>query len=191
MSTARTDRTLSRLSTVWQLHGGRPGLLALAFCCAAAYAVAMHGPMLKRQQAELLERQSQLRARSLAAPAREPTRTLDEGLPAIRQRGADLARLVEIARLADVELMRGDYSTDTAGEASAGPSSGTADAVVQWHVQLPVRGSYAQLRRFIAEVLNALPHAALVGLQIDRPDTQQPWVETTLRFTLYYGWGAT
>ena len=31
-----------------------------------------------------------------------------------------------------------------------------------------------------------MPHVALDGLQIDRPDTQQADLETTLRITFFY-----
>jgi hypothetical protein len=171
----------------WQLQLGRPGLLGLALLALAVYALAVQGPALRQEQARLQARQQESAARPVVSVKRSTQAStapqLLDSLPPGSQRGADLARLIEISRHAEVELTRGDYSIE---KLSAGNDAGAADSVAQWRLQLPVRGSYAQLRRFVAELLNTIPHAALDGLQIDRPDTQQPWLETTLRVTFYY-----
>lgn len=179
---------LRQWAVAWQLALGRPGLLGLALVALAVYAVVVQGPALRQEQRELLARQQEA-AREPVVSKRRLTQAstapqLLDSLPPASQRGADLARLIEISRRTEVELTRGDYSIE---KLSASNEPGAQlDNVSQWRLQLPVRGSYKQLRRFIAELLNGVPHAALDGLQIDRPDTQQPWLETTLRVTLYY-----
>jgi hypothetical protein len=179
---------LRQWAVACQLALGRPGLLGLALVALAVYAVLVQGPALQQTQSDLLARQQDI-ANKPAASKRRVTQAstapqLLDSLPLGSQRGADLARLIEISRRTEVELTRADYSIEKLS-ASNDPGA-QADNVSQWRLQLPVRGNYAQLRRFIAELLNSIPHAALDGLQIDRPDTQQPWLETTLRVTLYY-----
>ncbi|ACB34882.1 putative transmembrane protein [Leptothrix cholodnii SP-6] len=179
---------LRQWAVAWQLALGRPGLLGLVLVALAVYAVVVQGPALRQEQRELLARQQEAAREPVVSkrrltPASTAPQLLDS-LPSASQRGADLARLIEISRRTEVELTRGDYSIE---KLSASNEPGAQlDNVSQWRLQLPVRGSYKQLRRFIAELLNSVPHAALDGLQIDRPDTQQPWLETTLRVTLYY-----
>lgn len=52
---------------------------------------------------------------------------------------------------------------------------------------LPLTGSYAGVRRFVAEVLNELPHSALESLQIERATAQAKELQATARFVLFYG----
>ena len=188
MKITTSGTPLRQWVVAWQLSFGRPGLLGLVLVALAVYAVAVHAPALRQQQGELLARQQEAATRPVVSSRRATQAStapqLLDSLPSASQRGADLAKLIEISRRTEVELTRGDYAIE---KLSAGNDPGAQiDNVSQWRLQLPVRGSYAQLRRFIAELLNSVPHAALDGLQIDRPDTQQPWLETTLRVTLYY-----
>ncbi len=186
---------LRRLGVAWRLHVGRPGLIGLIGLAAAVYLIAVEGPSLKHRQAELAQRQQALRDEAAKTPAARtrPTRmaavsnaiALLESLPPPTRRGADLARLVELAHQSKVELARGDYAVERLDAAADAAALGD-EAVSQWRLQLPVRGNYAQLRHFAAEMLNTLPHVALDGLQIDRPDTLQAELETTLRITFFY-----
>jgi hypothetical protein len=186
---------LRRLAVAWRLHIGRPGLIGLAGLLGAVYLIGIEAPSLMQRQAELARRQATQQAEAAQAPATRsrPARmaavsnaiALLESLPAPSQRGADLTRLVELSHQLKVELTRGDYAVERLDPAADAAALGD-EAISQWRLQLPVRGSYAQLRRFTAEMLNTMPHVALDGLQIDRPDTQQAELETTLRITFFY-----
>ncbi|RZS58016.1 hypothetical protein [Sphaerotilus mobilis] len=186
---------LRRLGVAWRLHVGRPGLIGLVGLLAAIYLLAVEGPSLKQRQAELAQRQASLQEEAAKAPTggQRPARlaavsnaiALLESLPPPSQRGADLTRLVELSQQLKVELARGDYAVERLDGAADAAALGD-EAISQWRLQLPVRGSYAQLRRYTAEMLNTMPHVALDGLQIDRPDTQQAELETTLRITFFY-----
>lgn len=186
---------LRRLGVAWRVHVGRPGLIGLAGLLAAVYLIAVEVPSLKQRQTQLAQRQAALQAEAAKAPAsaNRPARlaavsnaiALLESLPPPSQRGADLTRLVELSQQLKVELARGDYAVERLDAAADAAALGD-EAISQWRLQLPVRGSYAQLRRYAAEMLNTMPHVALDGLQIDRPDTQQAELETTLRITFFY-----
>ena len=191
----RGPAPLRRLAVAWRLHIGRPGLIGLAGLLGALYLIGIEAPSLMQRQADLARRQAAQQAEAAQAPATRsrPARmaavsnavALLESLPPPTQRGTDLTRLVELAHQAKVELARGDYAVERLDAAADAAALGD-EAISQWRLQLPVRGSYAQLRRFAAEMLNTLPHVALDGLQIDRPDTQQAELETTLRITFFY-----
>ncbi|MGY0194541.1 GspMb/PilO family protein [Leptothrix sp. BB-4] len=186
---------LRRLAVAWRLHIGRPGLIGLVGVLGALYLVGVEAPSLMQRQADLARRQAAAQAEAAQAPASRsrPARmaavsnaiALLESLPPPTQRGADLTRLVELSHQLKVELSRGDYAVERLDPAADAAALGD-EAISQWRLQLPVRGSYAQLRRFTAEMLNTMPHVALDGLQIDRPDTQQAELETTLRITFFY-----
>ena len=57
--------------------------------------------------------------------------------------------------------------------------------LVRYSVTLPVRGEYRQVRRFIAEVLNDMPHASLEGLNLQRQKITDPDVEAKIILALY------
>ncbi len=170
------------LKILWQARLGRPALLGLVLLLIAAVLTLVVRPHLEDRGRELDARIDAAMRRSAqqakaAAPAQRVTRPQDE-LPEFTQRSADLMTLISLARQSQVELPRADYKLE--------PVSAGDGGLVQWHVQLPVRGSYTQLRQFVASMLNGLPHAALENLQIERSDTQQSVLQTTLDLSLYY-----
>jgi hypothetical protein len=54
-----------------------------------------------------------------------------------------------------------------------------------YEIDLPVRGSYAAIRRFVERSLLALPHAALVDARFKRESARANEVQAQLRFVLY------
>jgi hypothetical protein len=113
-------------------------------------------------------------SRAVEASARPP---LPSGeLPSTRQRGRDLEWLVSAAQRAGLGLERADYSLGAA----------TAGALTRVEATLPLTGSYAGVRRFVAEVLNELPHSALESLQIERATAQAKELQATARLVLFY-----
>ncbi len=59
--------------------------------------------------------------------------------------------------------------------------------LVRYQLTLPVRGNYAQVRGFIAEVLTAVPAAALDEIGFRRDSVGATALEARIRFTLYMG----
>ncbi len=60
-----------------------------------------------------------------------------------------------------------------------------AGGIGRYQVDLPVRGSYVQIRRFIVKVLNSLPSAALDEVSFKREVVGSMELEASVRFTLY------
>jgi len=56
-----------------------------------------------------------------------------------------------------------------------------------YQMTLPVRGSYRQVREFVAGVLENVPAAALDEIGFRRDSAGNPAVEARLRFTIYLG----
>jgi len=168
---------------VWHRHLGRPAWVALGLIAALLLIQWQLRPVLLRDQARLEARRVALAAAPAPAAATEtgPRSPLPDGeLPSARQRGRDLEWLVSAAQRSGLGLERADYSLGAA----------TAGAVTRVEATLPLTGSYASLRRFVAEVLNGLPHSALESLQIERANAQSPQLQATARLVLFYGGSA-
>jgi Tfp pilus assembly protein PilO len=57
--------------------------------------------------------------------------------------------------------------------------------LLSYEIRLPVRGSYVQIRRFVAQVLEEIPAVALDELTTKREAIGQSRVEALVRFTLF------
>lgn len=169
----------NQLAVFWHRHLGRPAWVALALLAVFWLVRWQVDPVLAREQARLAARQQSLAAAAAAGPAIDPAAmgipALQE-LPSERQRGRDVAALVETAQRIGLGLERADYA-----QASAGGSD-----VTRLSATLPLTGSYAAVRRYVAEVLNELPHSALESLQIERPNAKSTQLQATARLVLFY-----
>jgi hypothetical protein len=88
-----------------------------------------------------------------------------------------LGRIHAIAVRQGVELAAGEYRIERA--------PGTR--LARYQMTLPVQGSYAQIRRFVGEVLEQVPAAALEEFTLRRDSVESPRVDARLRITLYFG----
>ncbi len=166
------------LAIAWRRHLGRPGALALLLLAVAATLQWQVRPLLQRDAQRLEARRTALAStpepRGSVAGERGPLSAAD--IPSARQRGRDLELLVATAQRAGLGLERADYSLGAA----------TAGALTRVEATLPLTGSYAGVRRFVAEVLNELPHAALESLQLERANAQAKELQATARLVLFY-----
>ncbi len=162
----------------WRQQLGRPGWVALVLLAFAALAQWQLRPLLQRDAARLEARRAALAStpapRAFDTGTRAPLSAAD--IPSARQRGRDLETLVAAAQRAGLGLERADYSLGAA----------TAGALTRVEATLPLTGSYAGVRRFVAEVLNELPHAALESLQLERATAQAKELQATARLVLFY-----
>lgn len=166
------------LRPAWHRHLGRPAWLALALLVALVAVQAQLRPALQHERDQLLARRTALAATPLAPTGErsaQPPLAAGE-LPSTRQRGRDLETLAAAVQRAGLSLERADYSAGTA----------TAGALLRVEATLPLTGSYASLRRFVADALNELPHAALESLQIERATAQASQLQATARLVLFY-----
>jgi Tfp pilus assembly protein PilO len=109
-----------------------------------------------------------------ASPAAE-LRRFYEMFPARSDAPELLSRVYSAAEDRSLLLSRGEYvrSTD--------PQTGLA----RYRIVLPVRGSYSQVREFVAATLQAVPVLALDEVSFERPKISEGEVEARIRLTLY------
>lgn len=179
-SSRRRRPIANQLRWAWQRHWGLPALLALMALTLAAWVQWQWQPVLRAEQSALQQRQRQrIELPKLNDPTLDPERASlrwIEALPGTELRGEQVRTLIDAAARSGVTLERADYAVQADG---ALPISRLA-------VTVPVNGSYAAVRRFVATVLNDLPNAALESLQLERNDTQSSQLRTTARLLLLY-----
>lgn len=176
-------RALSNRWRWWvRSHLGWPGLAGVVLLIAAAVLAVFVRPSLQAQQRALLQsyvarldQTVQVRAGDeQAQAARDPRDLMWEALPTVAERGAVIARFIENVEAGSTLVERATYENET-----------VAPGLVRTRVTVPVRGSYTAQRELVARVLNALPHAALDSVQMERtPDTDS--LNAQVRFSLFF-----
>lgn len=63
---------------------------------------------------------------------------------------------------------------------------GKSGRIVSYQVNLPVKGNYVQIRKFIVKVLNSLPSAALEGITFKRESISRGDLEAKIRFLIFF-----
>lgn len=181
---ARWQRTLplrNRFAPWWERHFGWPAIGGALLLLAIAWVQWQWLPSLHAEQQRLAARVKNLPdtgTLASAAPANLPSsslRTLHE-LPPQSQRGRDVAALIEAVERSELTLERADYAL----------APNTGGTVLRLQATLPLSGTYANVRRYVATVLNSLPNAALESLQLERASAQSPQLKATAKMVLFY-----
>ena len=166
----------------WQ---GFAGLL-LAAAAAALYFAGVNPGM--TQISELQQEALSVRAFSRSNPdaATLPPRTYETwlqhfyGLLPARASAPDLLRVMfAAARAQSLSLEQGEYKmkVDKNGR------------LLTYEIGLPVRGSYVQIRKFVADVLEQIPAIALDEIIIKREAIGDARLDASIRFTLFLNAG--
>ncbi len=173
----------NRLRWWWQLHMGWAGIAALVLGVAGGTLLATARPQIEakrnalvREQVAKLDALAQQRAKVVPGEERADSRErLHASIPSIAQRGASVAKLLDLAGASGVTFDRAEYA-----------SMDQEPNLSRLKVNLPFGGNYAQTRAVIARLLNGLPNAALDSIDIERPNTDLKTLEGTLRLSLYF-----
>jgi len=88
-----------------------------------------------------------------------------------------LARIYAAAAAKGIALESGEYKLDRK----------VGERLARYEILLPLRGSYAQIRGFVAEVLATVPAAVLEEVNLRRENVQTARLDARVRFTLYLG----
>jgi len=94
--------------------------------------------------------------------------------PPIDQLPNELERVYALARAADLQMQQSEYRLEARG------------GLVAYRVTFPMRGTYAQLRRFVGATLQEMPIAALDALRFERKKAGDTMLEAQLRLTIYF-----
>jgi len=169
----------------WSQSMGWAGAAAVLLAIAAIVIAAFVQPWLETQRSQLLRRQiQQLQSLSkqqdpgLLRPGDRDLRDIwRDGLPAIDQRGQSIKLLLKTAHQAQMQLERVEYEEEP-----------IQPGLIRVRIRMPVLGSYAQFRKLTADVLNAVPHAALDSIELEQGKTDIPGVKLQgkLLLSLYF-----
>jgi len=161
-----------------------PAGIAAAVLSVLALAMAVAVPAL-RHRADDLRAALATRAATAARPGPAPLQRLPVGeqvneyvaaFPPPTQRVDDLAELFASAERHKLQLLKGDYQYKQDAKAP----------LATWSATFPVRGDYAALKAFAADVLRQRPHASLDELHMARTDANALGLEAVVRFTFVY-----
>lgn len=163
----------------WRRHIGWWGWLFAAALLGHALLSWALLPSIAAAQREQLH--AQLVAMDLAArtsvagvPRLDPRDKLRNSFPSVSRRGESISLLLDLLRQGQVAADSADYRAE---EVDGG--------LVRLRITLPVSGGYLAIRQLIARILDALPHAALDGLALERPTDSGDRIGGQLRWSLY------
>jgi hypothetical protein len=164
---------------------GNAGLAGAALL-ALALVVFAYAPALKREAEALHEQVNHTRMQLLQIGrdvARQPDSAqqfarFQSWFPPSDRASADLRALFAAAAKHGVALPRGEYAFVRDEDATR---------LARLEVVLPVKERYGPIKAFVAEALNALPHASLSELRIERSGSNAAAaLEARVKLTLFY-----
>ena len=129
-----------------------------------------------RDRVQRLETQAGNQAR-IVNPGRPDARlaAFYDQLPAAEQAPEVVRRLHSHADDAGLVLERGEYR----------PLPDPSGRLMRYQLVLPVRGSYPQVKRFLAQAMHDTPGLALDSISLQRDQGGSPALEVQLRFTVF------
>jgi len=132
------------------------------------------------QQLRMQRNKLQLELRQAQKPAARAAASTVRGVPVVfppsTEYTADLAQIFDIAKSQGIVLASGDYR-------DADPTALGLDTRL---VDLRINENYGTLKEFLASVLNAMPHAAVQELHIERKDGAATKHQVFLKLALVY-----
>lgn len=166
----------------WADALGRTGLLALAVFIAAGVLAALALGPLRMQRDTWLQEQAAWRARTRSLPVvadapAGPQQALLRFYGSFPAGDSTVHWLSLVERAAEAQqlvLAAGEYRLERV----------PGQRLARYQMTLPVRGSYRQVRGFLAEVLRTVPAAALDDVQFKR-DGGGEQLEAKVRLSLY------
>lgn len=182
MTRAAWSRRLALLRLDAQTGMGLAGFAGAALIAGAATTIWL-APRLNHETRELQQQIEAARARAADPAARKvapdaATQVVQfrEWFPRATQSHEDVRTLFRVAAEHKIALTRGDYAAAMRRDAR----------LATYDIVLPVHATYPAVRTFVAAALNALPHASLAELRLERGASTADAVEARVHLTLYY-----
>ena len=110
-------------------------------------------------------------------PAETSLTSFYKHLPPEKSATKQMKKIYKFASVESLRLTQGEYkfTRDKAGRLGS------------YQIILPVKGSYIQVRKFIAKVMNAMPMVALDEVSFKRETIGGTEVEAKIQFTIFLG----
>ncbi|HEY0826443.1 MAG TPA: hypothetical protein VGD76_21835 [Ramlibacter sp.] len=172
------------LATEFLLSLGRPGLAgAVLLLAGLGHGLGVLLPEHQsvnglQERAERAERRAgMMRVGSDGKPqvSLSPAETLYASLPRQEELAPQVERIYAAAAAEQLALLQGEYArTEVPGT-----------RLVRYRVTLPVRGTYAQVRRFVAAATVAVPGLAIDDLNLQRKAVAEAQLEARVQFSVF------
>ena len=179
---SRGRRQAGSVWRTWRSRLGPEGLTG-ALLVASSIAAVAYAPLMREdadaRKADIEALRVQLQSTRQASPGTGggPVERLRALLPPMDSSTQDLRTLFAVAARHRVDVPKGDY---TLHHADDGGGFARLDLV------LPIKDRYVTIKALVADLLNALPHASLGELKMERPAASSPVLEARVRLTLHY-----
>lgn len=169
-----------RRLNAWLGRLGAAGVLGLGslLACAGFYlsAVVPAERELAAQQLAAERLRTRTPHQAVAADGRgDQLRRFYNLFPPVDQLTDQLEQLYSIARKSQLELSQGEYRLEKRGA-----------GLWSYRVVLPVRGTYPQVRGFVAAVLKSMPIASVDGLRFERKKAVDTQIDAQVRLTIHF-----
>jgi hypothetical protein len=132
-----------------------------------------------RERLTVLEARAAKAPRLAAAPSTESARgPLSEFygfFPPLAALPENLARVYAIAEREGLSLAKGEYRLGSSAQAG----------LTSYQALFPTTGTYVQVRRFVAGVLNEVPNASIDDLRLEKQRAEETVVASQIRLTFY------
>jgi len=162
---------------------GAPGLAALALLVPAALLLSWLPQLrLESSQAESSLVAETLSARRKGPPSARPLSSADQTrqyiaeFPPMTQSASDLESVFKAAQQHHITLAKGEYQV----------KSDPNGAFVRYTATFPLHDDFGSVKDFSADVLTALPHAAMDELRMARDSAGGTALDAVVRFTFFY-----
>jgi hypothetical protein len=171
---------MSKALNRWLRRLGAPGVLGigLLLACAGFWASALKPAQdevqAQRRALERLQARQPFQPVSAAAGRAEELARFYGLFPSAERLTDEVERLHRLARRAGLELAQGEYRLER-----------RAAGLWAYRINLPVRGSYPQLRDFLAATLKDMPVASVEALRFERKRAAEAELQAQVRITLF------
>jgi len=178
---------MNRLRWPWRrrlVRLSRTGIagLGLLAVCLTFYLSALRPTeaRLNRLQADMVSLHEKIRnaANSLHSNQDTPTEqlvTYYKFFPSQTSAPVWLSKIYQAAQSQNIQLEQGEYRA----------TREKTGKLVRYQIALPVKGTYLQLRKFVAAVLTEIPIASLDHISFERQKIGDEVIEAKIRLTLY------
>ena len=159
---------------------GAAGIVSLGLLLFCAFFFTNSVQPLERELEERREAAERLRSRAPVQIASAPDKA-DEvrrfyGLfPPVAKLPDELERIYRVARDSGLQIQQGEYRLESRGA-----------PLLSYRVNFPIRGTYAQIRRFVGTTLKDVPIASVDALRFERKRVADAQLEGQVRLTIHF-----
>ncbi len=157
------------------LFGGALIILGIGFATMILYPVNQQRAQAQAQLQQQTARANQPAVKSAHSTPAEQLIEFYQFFPSQNSVPQHLDKIYRAAQVHGIQLAQANYA----------PSTEKRARLLRYQITLPVKGSYVQLRKFVATVLAAVPNASLDNINFERQKIGDQTINAKIKLTLY------